>query len=260
MNKFGYIIRILVLVVILSGAEGCNKEKWFDGPNYMSEDFESYAHVDSMFSNDDVRWSYNQNTVSGNYIAFDTNVVHSGNRSLKFFGYASTEDVVSKNSIVKQQMAFYEGDVVRISAWYYIEGTANLDWLFFFDFEEQAAIGAGPGMRLANSERGIVVEHKFLNDDVYQDEGQEIFLPRNQWFNLTMEVKLSQKKQGYVRVWQDNVQIISATNRKTLPKDFLYSQQGTKGMYQSIEFGITANTRNSNVTLYMDDIRVEKIN
>lgn len=238
---------------------GCNKEKWFDGPNYMQEDFESYAHPDSMFSHDDVRWSYHQNTMDGNYIAFDTNIVHAGNRSLKFFAVPSN-DIVSKNSIVKQQMAFYEGDVVRISAWYYIEGTANLDWIFLFDFEEQAAIGAGPGIRIANSERHIVLEHKYLADDLYQEEGQEIPLPRNQWFNLTMEVKLSQKKKGYVKIWQDNVEIINADKQKTLPTDFLYSQQGTKGMYQSIEFGITANTKNNSAVMYVDDIIVEKIN
>lgn len=245
------------LVVILSIAEGCNKEKWFDGPNSMSEDFESYAHVDSMFSDDDTRWSFHQNTVSGNYIAFDTATVHGGNRSLKFFAHASPPDGASKCSIVKQNMAFYEGDVVKISAWYYIEGTANADWLFLFDFEEQAAIGAGPGMRLANSETGITLEHKFFNDDVYQTAGQEIAMPRNQWFNLTMEVKLSQKKKGYIRVWQDNVLILSSDNRKTLPKDFLYSQQGTKGMYQSIEFGITANTKETEMIVYLDDLSVE---
>jgi hypothetical protein len=115
-------------------------------------------------------------------------------------------------------------------------------------------------MRLANTEKGICVEHKFFNDDVYQTDGQEVQLPRNQWFNLTMEVKLSQKKKGYVRVWQDGVQILSSDNRKTLPKDFLYSQQGTKGMYQSIEFGITANTKSSDMILYLDDILVQKIN
>lgn len=259
MKTIFYIIGTIVLFVILSGAGGCKKEKWFDGPNFMSEDFENYTSTDSMFSNDDVRWSFNQNTVSGNYIAFDTNIVHTGNRSLKFFAHASSEGTVSKNSIVKQQMAFYEGDVVRISAWYYIEGNSNMDWLFLFDFEEQAAIGAGPGMRLANSETGITLEHKFFNDDVYQTVGQEIAMPRNQWFNLTMEVKLHQKKKGYIKVWQDNVLILSSDNRKTLPKDFLYNQQGTKGMYQSIEFGITANTKNSDVVLYVDDILVEKL-
>lgn len=247
---------ILAIALLLFS---CNKEKWFGGPNFMSEDFEACTAVDSLFAGNDVRWSFSQNTVAGNYIALDHSIVHSGATSLKFFAHASTESSVSKCSIVKQHMAFYEGDVVKISAWYYIEGTQDKNWIFLFDFEEQSAIGAGPGMRLANSENGICVEHKFLNDDVYQPSGQEITLPRDRWFNLTLEVKLSQKKKGYVRVWQDGVQVISADNRKTLPKDFLYSQQGTKGMYQSIEFGITANTKDGETVLYMDDIRVEKI-
>lgn len=255
-DRFSLFVALAVLTLIT----GCNKEKWFDGPNFMSEDFENYSFTGNMFSDDEVRWSYNQNTVDGNYIAFDTNIVHSGNRSLKFFAHASTGDHVSKNSIVKQHMAFYEGDVVRISAWYYIEGNATLDWLFLFDFEEQASVGAGPGIRLANSDRDLCLEHKYFTDDVYQAEGQEIPLPRNQWFNLTMEVKLSQKKKGYVKVWQDNVQVLWSENHRTLPKDFLYIQQGTKGMYQSIEFGITANTKSSDMVLYIDDLRVEKIN
>jgi hypothetical protein len=180
---------------------------------------------------------------------------------MKFFANASTEEQLSKCSILKQEMAFYEGDVVQMSAWYYIEGTEEKDWLFLFDFEEQTAIGAGPGMRLANTtSTGITLEHKFLNDDVYQDAGQAILLPRNQWFNLTLEVKLCQKKKGYIRVWQDNVLILSSDNRKTLPKDMLYNQQGTKGMYQSIEFGVTANTRQSATVMYLDDVEVKKIN
>jgi hypothetical protein len=252
---------VVLALVILALSVGCKKEKWFGGPNSMTEDFESYAHVDSMFSYDDVRWSFNQNTVDGNYLSFDTNIVHSGNKSLRFYAHASPADFVSKNSIVKQHMAFYEGDVVRISAWYYVEGTESKDWIFLFDFEEQSAIGAGPGIRLASTEaNGVVLEHKFFETDIYQTAGQEIIIPRNQWFNLTMEVLLSQKSKGYVKVWQDNQLIIDGTNTKTLPKDFLYWQQGTKGMYQSIEFGITANTKESETVLYMDDISVYKIN
>lgn len=85
-------------------------------------------------------------------------------------------------------------------------------------------------------------------------------MPRNQWVNITMEVKLSQKKNGYVKIWQDNQLIIEGYDRKTLPKDFLYSQQGTKGMYQSIEFGVTANSSSTDVIMYMDDIEVKKVN
>src|ERR1044072_8895276 len=193
-----YIITASLLLFIIS----CKKEKWFDGPNFMQEDFESYTLANAMFPSDESRWSFNQNTVSGNYIAIDTHIVHDGNQSLKFFAYASPANSASKCSIVKQHMAFFEGDVVKISAWYYIDGNADADWLFLFDFEEQAAIGAGPGIRLANTiNTRVTLEHKFFNKDLYQAAGQEIFLPRNQWFNLTMEVKLSQKKKGYVRVW-----------------------------------------------------------
>jgi len=261
MKIFAHIIPVFVFGVILSGVQGCNKEKWFGGPDFMSEDFESYTSVDSLFKAGESRWSFNQNTVSGNYIALDTNIVHAGNQSLKFFAYRSPAESVSKCSIVKQHMAFYEGDVVRISAWYYIEGNAPADWLFLFDFEEQVAIGAGPGIRLASTEaNGMVVEHKYYEKDIYQTPGQEIILPRNQWVNLTMEVKLSQQKKGTVKVWQDNQLILDKNDTKTLPKDFLYSQQGTKGMYTSIEFGITANTKDRDMVIYLDDILVEKIN
>ena len=39
-------------------------------------------------------------------------------------------------------MAFWKGETVRLSAWYYIEGTQNLNWLFLMDLEEQTPIGA----------------------------------------------------------------------------------------------------------------------
>lgn len=252
--------KIAIVLIVLGASVSCSKEKWFDGPNYMSEDFESYASTDSMFSYEDIRWSYHQNTHEGNYIAFDTTIVHSGNRSLKFFGAAHPGEV-SKSSIVKQQMAFYDGDVVRISAWYYVASAPSTGWLFLFDFEEQAAIGAGPGIRIADTqESGLALEHKFYNDDIFQPASGFIAMPRNQWVNIIMEVKLSQKKKGYVKIWQDNQLIIEGYERKTLPKDFLYSQQGTKGMYQSIEFGVTANASSTDVVMYVDDIEVKKVN
>lgn len=252
--------KIAIVLIVLGASVSCSKEKWFDGPNYMSEDFESYPSTDSMFSYEDIRWSYHQNTHEGNYIAIDSTIVHSGNRSLKFFGAAHPGEV-SKCSIVKQHMAFFDGDVVRISAWYYVASAASTGWLFLFDFEEQTAIGAGPGIRIADTqESGLVLEHKFYNDDIFQPASGFIAMPRNQWVNITMEVKLSQKKKGYVKIWQDNQLIIEGYDRKTLPKDFLYSQQGTKGMYQSIEFGVTANSSCTDVIMYMDDIEVKKVN
>ena len=157
-------------------------------------------------------------------------------------------------------MAFYEGDIVHVEMWYYIEGTQNAEWLFLFDIEEQAAIGAGPGIRLAMVEDEIVVEHKYFNPNIFQIEGSEKKVPRNEWFKITFEAELSQKEKGYIKVWQNDTLIIEQQNWRTLPKDALYFQQGTKGMYSSIEFGLTANSKDNPLIIYLDDVSIKKLN
>lgn len=195
-----------------------------------------------------------------NTIEVDTTLVHNGNRSLKFFAKKTDQDGVSKVSIAKQNMAFWEGETVRLSAWYFIDGASSLEWLFLMDLEEQTAIGAGPGMRLALVDNKLRVEYKFNENDITQQSGQEINFPRNQWVELVWEVKLSQKNKGTVRLWQNGQLIIDSKQNRTLPKDLLYFQQGTKGMYSSCEIGITANSKDSDLTLWVDDVKFEKVN
>lgn len=239
---------------------GCSKEKYFDGPNYYQDGFESYAEKADMLLPDDVLWSYTQITKAENSISIDTTNAHSGNNSLKFVAAKSTEGALSKCSIVKQNMAFWEGETMRVSAWYYLEGTQDAEWLFLFDLEEQVPVGAGPGMRLALVNNQLRVEYKFYEKDILQTPGQEIDLPRNQWVELIWEVKLSQKHKGSVKLWQEGQLIINSQNNRTLPKDILYSLQGTKGMYSSIEIGITANSRDSDLSVWVDDVIFEKGN
>lgn len=238
---------------------GCSKEKYFDGPEFYTDGFENYNVLDSLLLPDDVYWSYTQLTIPGNTITVDTARKHSGSKALKFDGAGTTGETLSKCSISKQHMAFWEGETVRLSAWYYIEGTAPLEWLFLMDLEEQAAIGAGPGMRLALVNNKLRVEFKFNQPDILQNTGTELELPRNQWVQLQWEVKLSQKKKGTVKLWQDGQLIIDSKDKVTLPKDFLYSQQGTKGMYSSCEIGITANPSADAVMLWVDDVRMERV-
>jgi hypothetical protein len=241
-------------------APACKKEV-FDGPDRFSEDFEDVAHADSLFPAGDARWSLFQKTFPGNYFEIDTLNPHSGNRCLKFFAVKSPADGVSKCSIAKQNMAFWEGETVRVEAWYYIEGTAAANWMFLLDLEEQAPVGAGPGMRIANigAENNLVFESKFLNPTVEQFRSPKISFPRDQWVKLSVELKLAQNKKGSVRVWQDDVLIISKDDCKTLPKDFLYTMQGTLGRYSSVEFGLTANAKDNDMTLYVDDISIEVV-
>jgi hypothetical protein len=237
---------------------GCNKHKWFDGPNFYTDDFESYSLPDDLLLSNDELWSYTQITKSNNYIAVDSSRAHTGTKSMKFYA-SQSDDVVSKCSLAKQNMAFWEGETLRMSGWFYIEDTQSLDWLFLMDMEEQTAIGAGPGMRLAMVENKLRIEYKFNEDDIVQPNGQEIGFPRNQWVEIVWEVKLSRKKKGSVRLWQDGQLLIESNSNRTLPKDILYFQQGTKGMYSSCEVGITANSKDNALTMWVDDVKFEKV-
>lgn len=236
----------------------CDKQKLFDGPNAYSDDFESYAAIEETIDGNDVNWSFFQNTLSANSISLDTSIVHSGNRSLRFEGQR-TADILSKASINKQHMAFWEGDIVSVDFWIYLKGNAPAQWLFLFDLEEQTSVGAGPGMRLALVDGKILLEHKYNNPNVEQP-GEGIPFPRDQWVNLRFETELSQKKEGYVKVYQDDQLILDRDNWKTLPSDFLYHTQGTQGRYSQIEFGVTANPSEDDIVLYVDDVWVEVLN
>lgn len=237
---------------------GCNKEKYFAGPNTFSDDFESYITFDDLLVEDNVNWSSTQQTYDANTISLSTEQAHSGTTSLKFDAVISTEDKLSKCSIFKQKMAFFEGETVQSSIWYYIDGEQELDWLFLMDLEEQTAIGAGPGIRVANVGTGNygTIEFKFKSDNLEQ---QTHSFPRNQWFKITFETYLSQKKKGWVKLYLDDELIIEKKNTKTLPKDILYNLQGTKGMYSSIEIGITANSFSNATVLYADDFSIKVV-
>ncbi len=234
----------------------CDTRNLFDGPDYYADDFESYSLVDDLIDGENVHWSFFQNTVSGNTIVIDTNIAHSGSNSIRCAAGPKTDGIVSKASINKQFMAFWEGEIVSIEAWYYIPSSTDIDWLFICDLEEATAIGAGPGMRLSFENGNLLVEHKYPMPDIIQAPGSETAFPFNQWVHIRFDAGLSQKDSGYVRVWQDGVLILSRDNWQTLPRDILYFQQGTKGMYSQIEFGVTANGATVSNTVYVDDVLV----
>lgn len=252
---------LALIISLCSITLACSKEKYFDGPNYFEENFETYSQYQQLLPAEDQLWSYTQITLEGSNITVDSTFAHTGNKSLKFFGVGTTEETLSKCSITKQKMAFWEGETVRLTGWYYLQSTDTLDgWLFLMDLEEQAAIGAGPGMRIAMVENKLRIEHKFNEKDILQTPGQEVEFPRNQWVEIVWEIKLSQKTEGTVKLYQNGELIINTTGNTTLPKDLLYFQQGTKGMYSSCEIGLTANGSSQPLTLFVDDVKFEKVN
>ncbi|MEO1451150.1 MAG: heparin lyase I family protein, partial [Bacteroidota bacterium] len=222
-----------------------------------ADDFEIYSNIGELIDGDNELWSFSQLTRAENVIMLDTSRAHTGNYSVRFEAEPTTAELgASKASINKQFMAFWEGEIVEIRAWYYIPGQQQLEWLFLFDLEEKVSIGAGPGMRLALVDNALALEHKYPNPNVFQPEANKRLFPRNSWVQIRMETLLSQQKEGWVKIWQNDTLIIDQSDWQTLPRDFLYSQQGTKGMYNQIEFGITANTDQGQTMLYLDDISV----
>ena len=249
-----YIVSFLIVFILL----GCYKQKYHDGPNSYADDFESYVEIDEIIDGDNQKWSFFQNTVEGNTVAIDTTIFHSGKQSVKFIG-SGKGNTVSKASINKQFMAFWAGEIVSADVWYYIVGDDKLDWLFIFDIEEKGSISLGPGIRLAIVDNNILVEHKMPNPNITQS-GEGTAFPRNQWVNVRFEALLSQKKEGYIKVWQNDILIIEQHDWKTLPKDQVYGVQGTKGQFTQIEFGATANGSDFPVEMYVDDVDVKVLN
>lgn len=250
----------IYLSILLIAVMSCKKEKYFSGPNFYSDDFENYSTLQELLIPQNKYWSYTQLTKARNSIEIDSSRGVFSTKSLKFFAQKSDSEGASKSSITKQKMAFWEGETVRLTAHYFISGTDNLNWLFLMDLEEQAAIGAGPGMRIAMVENKLRVEHKYDEKDILQIPGKEAEMPRNQWVELVWEIKLSTKNEGTVKLWQNGVLIIDADKKRTLPDDILYFQQGTKGMYSSCEIGITANSKENDLTLWVDKVKFEKVN
>lgn len=249
--------RLLLSILVLMFF-ACDKEDVFNGPNMYNDGFESYENIEEIIDGDNEKWSFFQKTLEENIINIDTTIVHNGSNSVKFIAN-KTDDILSKASINKQEMAFWEGEVVFVDFWIYLVGNQDAQWLFIFDLEEKTPIGAGPGMRLALVDGKILLEHKYFNPNGEQ-KGSGVLFPRDQWVNIQFRTKLSQKAEGYVEVYQDGELIIDQQNWKTLPSDFLYSTQGTQGRYNQIEFGITANPSEDDLILYLDDVFVEVVN
>ncbi|MDG1428436.1 MAG: heparin lyase I family protein [Crocinitomicaceae bacterium] len=102
---------------------------------------------------------------------------------------------------------------------------------------------------------GLLV-FKYPTPNIYQET---YALPRNQWFQLTLETKLPHRKKGWAKVYVDGQLILEKSKFQTLTKDILYNNQGSKRMYTSIEIGITTNSRDNTATIFADDFSIEVI-
>lgn len=248
---------IFLLILIA----GCYKEKrdyLANAARSYSDDFESYTNAESLYS--DAHWSGNQLTLAENTVSIDTTIVHSGNQSLRCFAKPTTNGIVSKAGLLKNNLAFENNSVVEYEAWYYIESQESLSNLFLIDFEDPAYISSSPGFRImVNENDELCVERNKMNHSTLQQTiASHQKIPKGQWVKLKLEFKLSKRKKGYVKVWQDDLLILEHYNVITLAKDFVYATQGTVGFLRQVEPGITANSSAGAVVMYVDDLLVRQ--
>lgn len=252
----------LVYISILLLTISCNKDKYWDGPNLIEDDFESISTIDDLTS-ETGNWKYYQNTDSDNTISIDTTNPHSGSQCLKFTAGPSINGA-SKSDIANNKLAFDEGKTFYASTWFYLEGTQSLSYIFLFDIEESVMIGAGPGVRVAlKFENGlgylVLERNKLVNEQtIAQNSESQMAFPRNQWVHFEMELFMKRNKKGAVKIWQDDQLVIEESNIRTMPKDKAVFLQGSKGIYNSIQIGITANSHEGAAILYIDDVFCEE--
>ena len=115
---------------------------------------------------------------------------------------------------------------------------------------ETTWIAEHPGMRI------VIVDGKYASLQLKaaghayyrQEKGKEVLFPKGQWVNLKVHLKLTEKDDGVIELWQDGQQILD-THGQTLVL--------AHAIYNSFEIGISAyNEKEKAATLYVDDVSI----
>ena len=173
---------------------------------------------------------------------------HSGKGALKTVSLPSAPGMVcAKAELDSELLHFGKGDDVWFSGWYLVpEGSAMPFTLMDL---ETTWIKESPGMRIAISGSYAAFQLKWGAHPYYrQPRGREVPFPAGRWVHLKAHLKLSDKEDGVIELWQDEVKIIDARGQ-TLPL--------AHTIYNSLEIGITAYNAGPNpAILYVDDVAI----
>ncbi len=182
-----------------------------------------------------------------NAISISQEIVHSGKKSLKLYAVKPSRKLdITKTSLDNELLFLQRGDHVTMTGWFYIaQGTP----IGLMDIECNY-INQGPGMRLLLSEDlEPRIELKWADKPTYRIlRGSNARLPRAQWVKLSMYLYLSEKSDGMVRLSM-NDKVVIENQGQTLPI--------TDAIYNRLQLGITANPKNTNTTIYVDDLSMQ---
>lgn len=184
-----------------------------------------------------------------NRLEITSEVIHSGKSALKAYSVAPAQNMVcAKAYVATELLHFVRGDDVWLSGWFYVpEGSAMP---FTVMDLKTTLIKQYPGMRIAIADgKYACCQLKSANHPYYrQPRGKEVPFPVAKWVHLKARLKLSDKDDGIIELWQDGTKIVDARGQ-TLPL--------ANSVYNYLEVGITAHsTRPQPATLYVDDVSI----
>lgn len=213
----------------------------------FDEDFESASTVADLTAPG--RWSYVQVVGSSNTLGLTTSTVHGGSQALETFTRPTSVygGTTSKAALGKTGIVFSAGETFEASAWFRIAAGADLDQLYLID-AETTVLPRTPGMRLFIEGGGYPgVNRGELRLPTLRQTTTTV--PTGQWFHLRWRMTLGVGPLGRAQIWLDGTKILDVADTTMTPD----------GMYNSFQYGMTANSSAADATLYVDDIVLERL-
>ena len=283
MNNFKIFLFAIVLLIL--GA--CDKNE--NNPveplkdKFLFEDgFETQSNsIDELFPLNGNRWTTTQQTNPSNAtneISITNSEFSEGQDALRILAYQSDAQL-SKMDIEKSGLNIKSGDIVTITADFYINGTESLENLLLIDLEccscwdptvgdNYGSENQCPGVRLMMSGGNgfLTIERGKISGTTIQQT--DFAFPRNQWVSVRWEMTLSENENGLNKLAINGIEVIneSAMNMPNAQifRD-VFADQGIEFIlqeptfYERVQIGATANPIAGNVELFVDNfsIRVE---
>ena len=188
-------LTLLILSIIF---QGCQKENLVSSAGF-DDSFDLYSSVPDIFSMG--KWTFHEQTYPENTLTLNSDTIHNGTKSIRMFAVASDGPSVSKSGLASHsEVLFNEGDVLRVSCWFYIPQNDGIDKLVILDLEDPAPISSGPGIRLMfDPDNALFIERNKMGlSNITQPNQNKTTFTYNQWNNIVFELKLSTRRKGYV--------------------------------------------------------------
>ncbi len=146
-------------------------------------------------------------TFIDNKIELANDPTNNSNQVLKFTSVPPSSEMITAKSSIASSLNYYLKDSeVWFQADYYIESGMPFSLADF----ENSYFDKRPGPRIVVFGNKLAVENKF-GAKISYTQNTGISIPLNQWFTVKLHLKYSNENDGIIELWQDDVQVISAT-------------------------------------------------